>query len=194
MTNTLYSLHNCPYSIRSRLAIIYSQQPVTLQEINLNNKPEVMKAANEKSVTALQLNDDSLLDESLYIMVWALEKNDPDCWLAPNLTKMLNLIDENDFDFKDNSDKYSEYIQQPKADYYKEQAEDFLFKLENKLINSPYLFGEKISLADIAIFPFIREFSLIDNTDFNNSPYPHLQKWLDTFNKSPLFHSVMKKN
>jgi glutathione S-transferase len=52
----------------------------------------------------------------------------------------------------------------------------------------------KISLADIAIFPFIRQFSLVDEDWFLNSKYRELKKWLQRFIESQMFKDVMKKN
>ena len=196
MNHTLYSFRRCPYAMRARLAIAYSQQQVALREITLKIKPEAMIALSAKgTVPVLQLSNGSVLDESLDIMVWALEKSDPDGWLNADLSEMLNLIDENDFEFKTWLDKYkyAERFPQQTADYYREQAQEFLFKIENRLLASPYLFGERISLADMAIFPFIRQFSAINQTCFEKSPYPRLQIWLAHFNNSTLFHSVMKK-
>ena len=196
MNNILYSFRRCPYAIRARLAIAYNRQQVALREVALKSKPEVMTAISAKgAIPVLQLSDGSVLDESLDIMVWALEKSDPDGWLHTDLPEMLNLIDENDSEFKTWLDKYkyAENFPQQTVGYYREQAEEFLFKLENRLLASPYLFGEKISLADIAIFPFIRQFAAVDQTYFEKSPYPRLQRWLAYFNNSALFHSVMEK-
>lgn len=196
MNNTLYSFRRCPYAMRARLAIAYSRQSVALREISLKCKPEAMLALSTKgTVPVLQLNNGNVLDESLDIMVWALEESDPDGWLNADLSEMLNLIDENDFEFKTWLDKYkyAEQFPQQTADYYRQQGEEFLFKLENRLLISPYLFGQKISLADIAIFPFIRQFAAVNPTYFETSPYPRLQRWLTCFNSSTLFHSVMNK-
>ncbi|MCW8994428.1 MAG: glutathione S-transferase [Psychromonas sp.] len=196
MNNTLYSFRRCPYAIRARLAISYSQQQVALREIDLKNKPEAMLAISAKgTVPVLQLSNGGVLDESLDIMVWALEKSDPDGWLDTDLLAMLSLIDENDFEFKNWLDKYkyAEQFPQQTVDYYREQAEEFLFKLENRLSLSPYLFGDKISLADIAIFPFVRQFAKVSLSYFEQSPFPCLQRWLTHFNNSTLFHSVMEK-
>ena len=194
MNNIFYSFIDCPYALRARLALLYSQQPVLVKEIDINNKPKIMTALeNKQAYVVLQLSDASVVNESLEIMIWALEQSDPDGWLTPNLTEMLNLIDENDFNFKPNSDKYSECVEQSTGTYYRDKTEDFLFQLENKLLASPYLFGEKISLADIAIFPFVQEFAAIDPTYFEHGSYPLLQKWLDDFTALPLFHAVMEK-
>lgn len=196
MKPIFYSFRRCPYAIRARLAIAYSQQQVILREIDLKLKPKDLVSISAKAtVPVLQLTNGSILDESLDIMVWALEQSDPDSWLREDLTEILTLIDENDFDFKSWLDKYkyAERFPQYTEKYYRERGEEFLFKLENKLSTSPYLFGEKVSLADIAIFPFIRQFSAVDSVHFSKSPFPYLQKWLSEFNDSVLFNSVMDK-
>ena len=128
-------------------------------------------------------------------MAWALECCDPDGWLQGNLAEMLSLIDENDFEFKGWLDKYkyADRFPQYPAIYYRDNGEEFLTKLENRLTNSPYLSGEKISLADMAIFPFIRQFACVDKEWFEQSPYPSLKIWLSNFSDSTLFRSIMKK-
>lgn len=195
MANILYSFRRCPYAMRARLAIAYTQQPVALREISLQCKPEAMLIHSAKgTVPVLVLENGDVLDESLDIMVWALEHCDPDGWLQANLTEMLKLIDENDFEFKIWLDKYKYADRFPElsAEYYRENAEDFLFKLENRLLTSPYLFGEQISLADMAIFPFVRQFAGVDPEYFEATPFVHLQKWLASLINTPLFHSVMQ--
>ncbi|MFT6926074.1 MAG: glutathione S-transferase [Psychromonas sp.] len=196
MTNTLYSFRRCPYAIRARLALAVSSQSVFLREIILKNKPPEMLALSSKgTVPVLQLSDGTVLDESLDIMVWALVEHDPKGWLQGNLIEMLNLIDENDFEFKEWLDKYKYADRFPEysALYYREQTEDFLMQLENRLGNNPYLFGQHISLADMAILPFIRQFSGVDKEWFEQSPYPLVKAWLAEFLNSQLFTSVMNK-
>ena len=65
--------------------------------------------------------------------------------------------------------------------------------MEKKLIASNYLLGDSISLADVAIFPFIRQFSLVDKVWFEASPYLNLRRWLNNFLDSKNFFAVMKK-
>lgn len=196
MTNVLYSFRRCPYAIRARLAIAYSQQSVWLREVELQEKPpEMLQLSAKGTVPILQLSSGEVLDESLEIMVWALSKNDPDKWLANNIQIMLALIDENDFEFKLWLDKYKYADRFPVHDeaYYREQCEYFLSKLERYLFNNRYLFSQKISLADIAILPFIRQFAAVDMAWFKQSHYPNLQRWLADLTSTALFTSVMKK-
>ncbi|MGB5444954.1 MAG: glutathione S-transferase [Psychromonas sp.] len=196
MPNTLYSFRRCPYAMRARLAIAASQQPVKLREIMLKDKPPEMLAISPKgTVPVLQLADGSVLEESLEIMAWCLQKSDPQEWLKGNLLEMLNLIDENDVEFKHWLDRYKYASRFPdnNEEFYREQAEEFLMTLENRLSQSPYLFGEQIRLADMAIFPFVRQFASVDKVWFAQSPYPQIRNWLETLTNNQLFHSVMQK-
>lgn len=196
MTHILYSFRRCPYAMRARLALTYSQQSVQLREIILKEKPaEMLQLSTKGTVPILQLSNGEILEESLDIMVWALSKNDPDNWLADNIQNMLALIDINDFEFKEWLDKYKYADRFPNNSeaYYREQCEYFLVRLEKQLQVNNYLFSKQISLADIAIFPFIRQFAAVDKQWFQQSPYPFLQKWLENFTNSALFLSIMKK-
>ena len=44
----LYSLRNCPYAMRARLAILLAQQTVELRAIVMQNKPAEMLAMSSK--------------------------------------------------------------------------------------------------------------------------------------------------
>ncbi|MCG6200953.1 glutathione S-transferase [Psychromonas antarctica] len=196
MNHLFYSFRRCPYAMRARLAIAYSQQLVELREISLKAKPQTMLAVSAKgTVPVLQLADGTVLDESLDIMAWALEGSDPDGWLQGNLSEMLSLIDENDFEFKGWLDKYKYADRYPEHSplYYRDNAEEFLTQLEHQLRNNAYLFGDRISLADMAILPFIRQFSAVDKAWFSQAPYPRIKIWLANFIDSTLFQSIMKE-
>jgi glutathione S-transferase len=129
-------------------------------------------------------------------MIWALNKSDPDNWIINDNNLSQELINENDFSFKKNLDryKYADRFPEYSKEYYRAQCELFINILNEKLKSKNYLMTEKISLADIAIFPFIRQFSLVDEDWFLNSKYRELKKWLQRFIESQMFKDVMKKN
>ena len=66
-------------------------------------------------------------------------------------------------------------------------------KLESLLEKNIYLLDAKPSLADIAIFPFVRQFAAVDNAWFENANYPKLRAWLNAWVNSELFKSLMQK-
>lgn len=69
----LYSLQHCPYAMRARLGLLMAQQQVMLRAITMKNKPEEMLAKSPKgTVPVLILPDDTVIDESLDIMILSL--------------------------------------------------------------------------------------------------------------------------
>lgn len=195
----LYSFRRCPYAMRARLGIFYSCMKVELREVVLRDKPASMLDYSPKGeVPVLILPDGTVLEESLDIIHWALSYNDPQHWLPADETirqQAMVLIEENDGHFKHNLDryKYPERYPDEQGHDYRAEGEVFLQKLEQDLNQHRYLLGEHLSITDIAILPFIRQFAHTDKDWFDQAPYPHLQQWLNDFLESELFLSVMKK-
>lgn len=193
----LYTYRRCPYAIRSRLALYQAKIDYESIEISLKDKPSDFLALSPKgTVPVLIDNNGVVIEESLEIMFWALNKSDPENWILNDNNLSQELINENDFNFKKNLDKYKyadRFPEYPK-EYYRSQCEVFLKLLNEKLQSKSYLMAEEISLADVAIFPFIRQFSLVDEEWFLNSKYQELKKWLKGFVESQMFKDVMKKN
>ncbi|KXO12773.1 putative glutathione S-transferase [Moritella sp. JT01] len=195
-----YSFRRCPYAMRARLAIRYSQVEVELREVVLKDKPTSLLAYSPKgTVPVLVTNDKQIIDESRDIMQWALSQNDSNNWLRKNLPQLqkqiTSLIDENDNEFKAILDKYKYADRHPEYTeaVYREQGCHFLNQLELLLTLHSNLIDEEISLADIAIFPFIRQFASVDKDWFSQSPYPKLRTWLTRHTSSPLFTDIMYK-
>lgn len=182
------------------MAIAYSGVDVELREVLLSNKPNSMLDYSPKgTVPVLVLPDETVIDESRDIIRWALSQNDPEQWGHGNnptlLTVATELMDENDTSFKQSLDHYKYHVRHPEqsAEFYREKGEVFLEKLNVRLCTTEYLLGDKISIADIAIFPFVRQFAHVDKDWFYQSPYTKLQVWLDDFLRSDLFKNIMKK-
>ena len=193
----LFTYRRCPYAIRSRLALYQASIDYESIEISLKNKPGDFLALSPKgTVPVLVQSDGKIIEESLEIMLWALNINDREHWVLKDNDLCQKLIFENDFHFKKNLDKYKyadRFPEHPK-EYYRSQCEIFLNALEEKLQFKLYLIEDRISIADIAIFPFIRQFRLVDENWFLNSKYDALKKWLNGLINSCMFKEVMKKN
>lgn len=186
--------------MRARIALRYSEIPVQLHEVSLKDKPaEMLRLSLKGTVPVLVLVDGTVIDESLDIMRWALAQKDPDDWLMreqPQSAELAEeLIAENDGSFKQALDRYkyfTRYPEQPR-EAYRAQGEVFLSKLEMLLCNTRYLCRNTCAYADIAIFPFIRQFASADEAWFEQSPYPRLKLWLKGLVESPLFVQIMEK-
>jgi glutathione S-transferase len=196
MLPILYSYRRCPYAMRARMALSYAGIPVETREISLKDKPAHMLQVSAKgTVPVLVLANGQVIDQSLEIMRWALQQHDVDGWLSADPQHAALLMAENDGSFKQNLDRYKYAVRFPEhaAEDYRQQGELFLDKLEQQLQQTSFLLSNKISLADIAIFPFIRQFSAVDADWFESSDYIKLKSWLQCMVESDLFQGVMVK-
>ncbi|MBT2335285.1 glutathione S-transferase [Variovorax paradoxus] len=195
----LYSFRRCPYAMRARLALAASGERCELREVVLKNKPPEMLAASPKgTVPVLVLADATVLEQSLDIMLWALRRHDPLCWLAPvagTLDEMLALVAACDNGFKPQLDRYKYPGRFPDASASaRELGAQFLLQLEARLAGSgPQLFGARAALADAAVMPFVRQFAMVDAAWFESQPWPLLRAWLAGWTASPLFERAMRK-
>lgn len=167
---------------------------VELREIKLKDKPQAfLRASPSATVPNLQAGD-MTLDESLDIMLWALKKSDPHGLLdMPSIGKTL--IAENDGPFKAALDHTKYAVRYPDLDPQSERikASDFIQSLDVRLAESHFLTGDRLTLADIAIFPFVRQFANIDRAWFDAQPWPNAIRWLDGFLLSVDFQTAMTK-
>jgi len=198
----LYTFRRCPYAMRARMALILADVQCELREVLLSNKPQAMLDISPKgTVPVLQFADGSVLEESLDIMLWALNQSDVDTWLKPahaHLDDMLELIGRNDSEFKMHLDRYkypNRYTdEQVDPLLHRTAACAFLNQLESLLTPNDFLFGPRPALADIAIFPFVRQFAGTDREWFRNLDLPRLRGWLTNWLNSKLFAAAMHKN
>lgn len=203
MSNThpiLYSFRRCPYAMRARLALLLSGLEVELREVILRSKPnEMLELSPKGTVPVLLTSQGQVVEESLDIMYWALNQNDPNNLLcqgdSQTQTVIASLIDHNDHVFKTHLDRYKYFDRHPEQlqSFYREQGEETLRALEARLNHQRCLCGDNPSLADYAIVPFIRQFAHVDREWFYSAEYPALQAWLNHFLESGTFKRVMKK-
>ncbi len=210
----LYSLRNCPYAMRGRIGLYKAAQNVEVREVVLSNKPAAMIEASPKGTvpTLVLPNSDgtnTVIDESLDVMLWALNQNDPEDLLHQQdpaaLPAMLALIATFDDEFKTqlNAYKCAKRYRESNVVECRQACEVYLQDLEDRLGDGSteegldgsqskrFIFGPKESLADIALLPFIRQFSKVERQWYRESPYPNLKQWLNEYLQSVMFNKVM---
>ena len=69
----------------------------------------------------------------------------------------------------------------------------WLSELEARLESSDFLCGARTTLADIATFPFVRQFAATDDQWFEAQPEPYVREWLRGLTGSELFARVMTR-
>ena len=187
--------------MRARLGLMLSENPVELREILLKDKPQSMLELSPKgTVPVLQLSDGQVIDESLEILLWALEsESNRRLGWAVNVPSAdeLELVHTNDKEFKPWLDRYKYHVGYPEkpVEHYRQQGLNFLQVLNDQLAtNAPHLslYPDKI-FADIAIFPFVRQFAFVDKVWFDQQPLPHLQGWLSYWLETEEFQAAMQK-
>ncbi len=197
----LYSFRRCPYAIRARLGLKIAGIDYEHREVLLRDKPAEMLAASPKgSVPVLVLKDGRVIDESFDIMVWALQTHDPENWLGPDMEVMLSLTQTIQGPFVEHLNRYK-YASRYSTDAGRASVDlsrrakacTILQNFENLLTSSPYLMGKKASLADYAVFPFIRQFAAVEKNWWDEPEFPNLHTWLAQFLGSAIFNGVMSK-
>lgn len=189
----LYSFRRCPYAMRARMAIAASGVGVELREVVLRDKPaEMLEASPKGTVPVLVLADGHVIDESLDIMRWALGQNDPENWLADDDAELITV---NDGPFKAALDryKYPHRYDIVDAEPYRMEGWNILLNLNERLAEQAYLAGGQPGFADIAIFPFVRQFAATDPLWFNEQDAIALHRWLGALTTSPLFEIIMRR-
>lgn len=191
----LYSFRRCPYAMRARLALVFAELQVEIREIILKNKPAQMLAISPKgTVPVLQLFDGTVIAESREIMTWALEQQDPQGLLEAKVLQQANaLIEQNDNEFKYWLDRYKyadRHLEMIQIEY-RQRGEVFLQVLEGLLTTNSFLLRDNITIADIGIMPFVRQFAHVDRDIFYSLPYPNLQRWLQHWLEHPIFMQAM---
>jgi glutathione S-transferase len=195
----LYSFRRCPYAMRARLAIAVSGQTCELREIILRDKPADMLRASPKGTVPVLIDDDGrVIEQSLDIMLWALRGNDPQSWLAPQRgspADMQALIELCDGEFKQHLDRYKYPDRYEGVDGIEHRTAGavFLHSLEARLQGAPYLFGDRICMADMAIAPFVRQFANTGKDWFDQQHWPALRTWLADIVDSALFEHILLK-
>ncbi len=184
----LYSFRRCPYAMRARLALASAGIKVELREILLRDKAPELLAASPKATVPVLVQEDRVIEESYDIMLWALEKSDPEGWLAGRDDALIATIDG---PFKTALDHYKYGTEDVES--AREEAAGILRGLDTTLARQPYLSGQHFALADAASITFIRQFANVDRPWFNAEPWPHLRVWLENLLASSRFAAIMRK-
>lgn len=196
----LYTFRRCPYAMRARLALALIDEPFHTIEVDLKNKPSSLLEISPKATVPVLILHPSqdVLDESLDIVHWALNKQLPAGWsplctneqsLAKNWLKILH----QEFIPALNRLKYT----RPDKNYDPKQDQSILSNFLNivitknttkeSLLSSP-------SWIDICILPFVRQLSIAAPMWFSALPDPKLHEWLHYWINSTVFKHIMKKS
>ena len=184
--------------MRARLSIYYSKKSCEIREISLKNKPsQFIELSPKSTVPVLEINGSHVIDESIDIVKWFLSKNDPHQLLLPyetdNVEELISLIDK-DFKYHLDRYKYSSRYDNSKKFSHRNEAVKVVECIESKISESGYIFGNKISIYEICILPFIRQFRIADPKWFDEEfQCVKLKAILYKFINTEAFKVTMKK-
>jgi len=194
----LYYEQSCPYSIRAAMALLYSGLSFELRAVSSGHPPaEVFEEDEDCSLQfpVLKVKGAKPCAHSMEIMRWALLQNDPDGWMdfeVDELEEMHGLVRINDSSFARDVIEYvnCEDGKSETRDKYRKDCELFLTGLEEHLQERKFLFGDRVSYADFAIFPFVDLFTNIRMEWFRKALFPNVWRWLDYHKNNKLFKTV----
>jgi len=193
----LFSYRRCPYAMRARMAMLSANISFDAYEISLRDKPEELIKLSPKATVPVLLYNNKVIDESLDIMLWAYAISDESnhlIILSQHEREVTDkLITVNDCEFKKQLDAYKYEPNENilvRDDLFKKGLL-FLESLEICLGNHKFLIGNRVSFADIAIFPFIRQFAHVDIDRFTNIKLIKTKKWFELMGSDELFLRAM---
>ena len=194
----MYSYRRCPYAMRARMILVNENIDFDIFEISLKDKPAELLKISPKGTVPVLVTKDAVIDESLEIISWAFNQNEKSTFhkLTKNEIDIANsLIKKNDNEFKSALDHYKYHIKYPEKTKQKWRADCLFFFeiLEKQLSNYRFLIKDQITYADIAIFPFIRQFSNVDLEAFQDLNYDKTKAWLSYLINLDLFKKIMVK-
>lgn len=193
----LYSFRRCPYAIRARYTLSLLNIKVEIREVVLRNKPEaLLRLGGRSSVPQMICEQGVRYPESMDIICWAMaRKQNANIYSKPQEREIAAWLFQTDHRFKFWLDKYKYADRHPdfSQEYYRSQGERFLRRLESKLSKQAFLLGDEMSMADVLVFPFIRQFRGVDNTWFDQSQYTSVKLWLNQIIEDKTFEKVMIK-
>ena len=180
------------------MALIDSEINFNAYEITLKNKPSKFLDISPKGTVPVLIFEEEVIDESIDIMMWAYKKGislQHSKFENKSIDIGLDLIRKNDNEFQLHLDQYkysTNYPLKSKEDL-RNSCLFFLEILERRLDKSFYLLSDKVSFADIAIMPFIRQFANVDIRYFSSLKFVGVQRWLLQLINSELFIKAMIK-
>lgn len=190
----LYTFIRCPWAMRARLALNFMGIAYESREVDLKNKPaEFLQISPKGTVPVLVLPEGKVIDQSLDIMYWAMPQ--PETHYKNEVEQLIRINDEQ-FKYHINHYKYpTRYPEdQHPAEYYRAECEKILQPLEQRLSQHKFLLNQQETIADLALFPLIRQFSMVEPEWFATAPYQNIKKWLEAISSSEYFVAAMTKS
>lgn len=98
--------------------------------------------------------------------------------------------------FKKTIDRYKYWVRhkEQSLEVCREDAARHVAAWEQVLAETPWLAGDSLGFVDVAVFPFVRQFSRVDPPWFEDATFPCVRNWLQRMTENEVFASVMVKH
>ncbi|QQR90985.1 MAG: glutathione S-transferase family protein [Myxococcales bacterium] len=196
---TVYSYRRCPFAMRVRFTLHEKGVPFSVVEEKLRDFSKELRKMHPEAKVPVLVHGDLVLYESAIITEYLDEifpepsfmPDRPDARAKVRLwTYWCNHI------FKPEVDRYKYGPSRLSDDEVKEATRllfEHLEKLENQLSKTPYLMGDAMSLADIHVFPFVRQLSKVSPEHPAFAKSSAVLSWLNVIVARPSFGATMEK-
>lgn len=187
----LYSFKRCPFAIRARMTLIACGLDYEHREVDLKQKPKSLLQYSPKgTVPVLVLKDKTVIDESIDIMRWAIKQKDPMSLARANASQAIINSTMSEFLPRIYHCKYPERYDVDHQEA-KTKNQNWLIEFNSVLASNNYVLDDRLSLHDLAIFPFIRQWHNIDQEFTENQA--NIMRWLNAISCTEFFDQAMTK-
>ncbi len=176
----LYNAQRCPYCVRVRLVLAEKRIPHEVVEIDLSDRPPILRTLNPRNRVPVLLEGDLVLPESAVINEY-LEERVPDPPLLPSdpvgRAQVRRIVEV----FEDFTDAYYAFRRSPEA---LPELREQLGSLEERLGDRDHLVGGSLTLADAGCWPWLARLAGmgVDLGDF-----PAVAGWVERLAARPAF-------
>ena len=190
----LYSYRRCPYAMRARLALAHARVSYEIREIDLANKPACMlKRSPKGTVPVLLIDKQTHIDESLDIVKWAFLRAPESLTTAERKKQQQRIGTIQKFVLSIYPYKYPERYSRTEVEIATQYLEIFTQQLNNHLTAHPQgWYYRPFSQAEINLLPFIRQYSIAGQIDWQNT-LPALAQWYNDRTENIIFKNIMHK-
>ena len=191
MGNILYSFRRCPYAMRARMALSLAGTTYEHREVLLRDKPDHMLEISPKGSVPVLIANETVIDESLDIMRWAL----PEAEFKSDIIEMIDGPFKYHLDRYKYASRYDESLKRGDIDLsHRVKAVEAIKGIETCLSQSPFICGPDMGPTDMAAFPFIRQFAAVEPDWWAvGEELPFTRDWLAACVNSDIFLNVMQK-
>ncbi len=197
---TVYSYRRCPFAMRVRIALHEKEIPFEVVEEDLKNFSQKLISLHPEAKVPVLVHANRVIYESAIITEYVNDLPSEQKSLMPEAagekaevrlwTYWCN------YHFKPDLDRYkygTSRFTEAECLGAEERLRKHLEKIEDRLEKNPWLVGEGFSLAEVHLFPFVRQLSRIQPTPHFLVGFQSVLKWRDQLSDRPSILKALEK-